>query len=151
VGVVCLAGFVPEALGADFDRTGLTSGAVDPAAIAEAAGVSTWLSWVVNLLVAEWWLHRTRNRRGAYGTGRRASPSRSGQLVTSLVAKFAAQPHLQHAAALGPLPRRKRLRAAHRPVASTPQITAGPGRIGDYVKAVLVLTHIEQLHLRLYC
>lgn len=30
--------------------------------LAQAIGVSTWLSWVVNLLVAEWWLHRTRHR-----------------------------------------------------------------------------------------
>jgi hypothetical protein len=76
-GVVCLAVFVPEALGADFDRTGLSSGDVDPAAIAEAAGVSTWLSWVVNLLVAEWWLHHTRNRSARTapaGERRRAVP-----------------------------------------------------------------------------
>lgn len=28
-------------------------------------GLSTWLSWVGNLLLAEWWLHRTRARRPA--------------------------------------------------------------------------------------
>lgn len=53
--VVCLAMFVPEAPTAD--------GSVTAAAIAQAVGVATWLSWVVNLLVAEWWLNRTRSRR----------------------------------------------------------------------------------------
>lgn len=28
----------------------------------QAAGLSMWLSWVGNLLIAEWWLHHTRNR-----------------------------------------------------------------------------------------
>lgn len=32
------------------------------AEMTQAFGVSMWLSWVVNLLVAEWWLQRTRNR-----------------------------------------------------------------------------------------
>jgi hypothetical protein len=31
------------------------------------------------------------------------------------------------------------------------RVTASPGRIGDYVKAALVLTHIEQLQLRTSC
>jgi hypothetical protein len=31
------------------------------------------------------------------------------------------------------------------------QITASPSRIGNYVKAALVLTHIEQLQLRTPC
>lgn len=29
--------------------------------VAQAIGAATWLSWVVNLIVAEWWLHRTRH------------------------------------------------------------------------------------------
>ncbi|SDT00565.1 DUF2306 domain-containing protein [Microlunatus soli] len=29
-------------------------------AMTAAIGLSTWLSWVVNLLIAEWWLHRRR-------------------------------------------------------------------------------------------
>lgn len=35
--------------------------------LAQAIGAATWLSWVVNLLVAEWWLQRTRHltRHGA--------------------------------------------------------------------------------------
>lgn len=52
--IVCFAAFSPEVLaGRD----------PDPAAVAQAVGVSTWLSLVVNLLVAEWWLQRTRSRR----------------------------------------------------------------------------------------
>jgi uncharacterized membrane protein YozB (DUF420 family) len=35
----------------------------DEAAMAQAIGVGTWMSWVVNLLIAEWWLQRTRSRR----------------------------------------------------------------------------------------
>ncbi|MFC7330935.1 DUF2306 domain-containing protein [Marinactinospora rubrisoli] len=56
--VACLAVFTPEAL------TGATP---DPATFAQAVGVSTWLSWVVNLLVAEWWLQRGRFRERARG------------------------------------------------------------------------------------
>lgn len=37
------------------------------ALIAVAAPVTSWLGWVVNLLVVEWWLHR---RRGATRPGR---------------------------------------------------------------------------------
>lgn len=33
--------------------------------LAQAIGVSTWLSWVVNLLLAQWWLHRTRRSFGS--------------------------------------------------------------------------------------
>ncbi|HEY4420357.1 MAG TPA: DUF2306 domain-containing protein [Pseudonocardia sp.] len=52
--MLCIAVFAPEVFG---------TGEIDPAVLAQAAGVSMWLSWVVNLLVAEWWLNRTRNRR----------------------------------------------------------------------------------------
>ena len=31
---------------------------VDPAALDQAIGVTSWFSWVVNLLIVEWWLHR---------------------------------------------------------------------------------------------
>lgn len=50
----CIAVFVPEAMG---------DGPFDPAELTQAVGVSMWLSWVVNLLLAEYWLHRTRTRR----------------------------------------------------------------------------------------
>jgi hypothetical protein len=52
--VVCIAAFAPEVL---------AGGPVDQARLAAAVGASTWLSWVVNLLVVEYWLHRTRTRR----------------------------------------------------------------------------------------
>ena len=32
--------------------------AVDPVAMDQASGVSTWISWVGNLLIAQWWLDR---------------------------------------------------------------------------------------------
>ena len=31
---------------------------VDPAALDQAIGLTSWVSWVVNLLIVEWWLHR---------------------------------------------------------------------------------------------
>ncbi|WP_037078603.1 DUF2306 domain-containing protein [Pseudonocardia spinosispora] len=37
-----------------------TYGGNETAMIQAAAGASVWLSWVVNILVAEWWLERTR-------------------------------------------------------------------------------------------
>lgn len=38
---------------------------MDPAVIDNAVGAATWLSWVVNLLLAEWWLQRRRRRQGS--------------------------------------------------------------------------------------
>ena len=35
-----------------------------------AIGVTSWISWVVNLLIVEWWLHR---RPDIYGTAQRRS------------------------------------------------------------------------------
>ena len=53
--VICLVAFVP----------GLLTGAeVDEALLQQAIGVSSWASWVANLLIVEWWLHRRpRNAR----------------------------------------------------------------------------------------
>lgn len=42
----------------------------DEAAAAQAAGVGAWLSWVVNLLVVEWWLTRPVRRRSVGGQPR---------------------------------------------------------------------------------
>ncbi|MFD1530558.1 hypothetical protein [Pseudonocardia aurantiaca] len=56
-------------------RPPLTGGPFDPVALSHAAGVSAWLSWVVNLLVVEYWLHRTRNRRRVQTT---AAPALAG-------------------------------------------------------------------------
>ncbi|HEY0639589.1 MAG TPA: DUF2306 domain-containing protein [Pseudonocardiaceae bacterium] len=63
-GVACIVVFAPETLTADATAT------PDPV-LAQAIGVSTWLSWVVNLLIAEWWLHRTRFRRAPADRPRR--------------------------------------------------------------------------------
>jgi uncharacterized membrane protein len=47
--LITFAIFVPEIFtGAD----------VDPADVSQAVGVTSWVSWVVNLLIVEWWLHR---------------------------------------------------------------------------------------------
>jgi uncharacterized membrane protein YozB (DUF420 family) len=35
-----------------------TGGDVDTAALDQAIGLTSWVSWVINLLIAEWWLHR---------------------------------------------------------------------------------------------
>ena len=40
-----------------------TFGGDENAMINTAANASVWLSWVVNLLVVEWWLQRGRARR----------------------------------------------------------------------------------------
>lgn len=52
-GVVLVIAFVPS-----FDGDLASS----PEALS-AAAASAWVSWVVNLLIAEWWLHRTPKRR----------------------------------------------------------------------------------------
>ncbi|MFE9202483.1 DUF2306 domain-containing protein [Micromonospora sp. NPDC007230] len=49
-----------------------TYGGDQEAMIRAAAGASVWMSWVVNLLVAEWWLERGDARRRARRTGRAA-------------------------------------------------------------------------------
>lgn len=48
---VCVHAFVPD--------TG------DLTAMQQAVGAGSWLSWLVNLLVAEWWMQHTRHRRRA--------------------------------------------------------------------------------------
>ena len=47
----------------DFDRSSqslcrksITGAEVDPADLSQAVGVTSWVSWVVNLLIVEWWL-----------------------------------------------------------------------------------------------
>jgi uncharacterized membrane protein len=38
---------------------------VDEVLLHQAIGVATWTSWVVNLLIVEWWLHRPTSPRAA--------------------------------------------------------------------------------------
>jgi hypothetical protein len=47
--VILFAVFVPDIY---------TGAAADPVAMDQAVGVSTWISWVVNLLIVQWWLDR---------------------------------------------------------------------------------------------
>ncbi len=44
-----------------------TGESFDPVALDQAIGVSSWISWVVNLLIVELWLHRRRRPRVASG------------------------------------------------------------------------------------
>jgi hypothetical protein len=53
--VVCLLVFAPSALG---------DGPLVEADLHQAVGVAAWLSWVVNLVLVELWLQRTRRRAG---------------------------------------------------------------------------------------
>ena len=59
--LVIFAVFVPETF---------TGGEVDLAALDQAIGLTSWVSWVVNLLIVEWWLHR---RPGIPSGGQRSS------------------------------------------------------------------------------
>jgi hypothetical protein len=55
-GVLCVPLFVPDSL---------PEGSVEwRAALDQAMGVAFWLCWVVNLLVAEWWIQRRRRAVG---------------------------------------------------------------------------------------
>jgi hypothetical protein len=48
---------------------GIYTGAeVDAAALNQAIGVTSWVSWVINLLIVEWWLHRRRISDGRMGS-----------------------------------------------------------------------------------
>jgi uncharacterized membrane protein YozB (DUF420 family) len=55
---IAFAVFVPEIY---------TGAGVDPAALSQAIGVASWMSWVVNLLIVEWWLHRRRTAAASMG------------------------------------------------------------------------------------
>jgi uncharacterized membrane protein YozB (DUF420 family) len=47
---------------------GIFTGAeIDQTEISQAVGVTSWLSWVVNLLIVEWWLHRRRTAGASMG------------------------------------------------------------------------------------
>jgi hypothetical protein len=49
VAATAFAVFVPEIF---------TGAEVDQAALSQAVGAASWMSWVVNLMIVEWWLHR---------------------------------------------------------------------------------------------
>ncbi|HEX4359095.1 MAG TPA: DUF2306 domain-containing protein [Pseudonocardia sp.] len=54
---LCVPLFVPDSLP--------VGGTEWRAALAQAMGVAFWLCWVVNLLVAEWWIQRSRRLTGS--------------------------------------------------------------------------------------
>ncbi|MFB9800432.1 DUF2306 domain-containing protein [Streptomonospora salina] len=56
--MLSMAVFAPEVL---------TGGRPDLEALRQAVGVSAWMSWVVNLIVAELWLGRIRDRQARAG------------------------------------------------------------------------------------
>lgn len=63
----CIILLAPEAVAVD--------GTLVPSPeVAQAIGVSTWLSWVINLLVAEWWLARTRGAASEKSSRRPRDP-----------------------------------------------------------------------------
>jgi uncharacterized membrane protein len=84
---------------------GIYTGAeVDPAALNQAIGVTSWASWVVNLLVVEWWLHRRRiSERSTGGEVGQLSSSRirtrgnppETALVSAALAKLASSKSLR--------------------------------------------------------
>jgi len=68
---IAFAVFVPEIY---------TGAAVDPADLNQAIGVTSSVSWVVNLLAVEWWLHRRRTSDGI--TGREVGQPSSSRITT---------------------------------------------------------------------
>jgi uncharacterized membrane protein YozB (DUF420 family) len=63
---------------------GIYAGAeVDPVALDQAIGVTSWFSWVVNLLIVEWWLHRDQQRSSRMTT--RGNPPETEPVSAALV------------------------------------------------------------------
>jgi hypothetical protein len=67
-----------------------TGGEVDPAALDQAIGLTSWVSWVVNLLIAEWWLHRrpgipARSQRRSSRITTRGNPPETERVSAALV------------------------------------------------------------------
>ena len=67
--MICLVAFAP---------TALSGGPVDEAELAQAVGVASWVSWVVNLLIAEGWLVHTRRRSRPVRSHRSRLPAEAG-------------------------------------------------------------------------
>jgi hypothetical protein len=72
---IAFAVFVPEVD---------TRAEVDPVALNQAIGVTSWVSWVVNLLIVEWRLHR-RRYHGIEPPGDELSGNASGQRSSSRI------------------------------------------------------------------
>jgi uncharacterized membrane protein YozB (DUF420 family) len=70
---LAFAVFVPEIY---------TGAEVDEAALNQAIGVTSWVSWVVNLLIVEWWLHRRQPRLSRIST--RGNPPETERVSAAL-------------------------------------------------------------------
>ena len=70
--VISFAVFVPEIY---------TGAEVGTAALDQAIGVTSWVSWVVNLLIVEWWLHR-RPAKAADDDGPKTGQRTSSRITT---------------------------------------------------------------------
>jgi uncharacterized membrane protein YozB (DUF420 family) len=57
-----------------------TGAEVDSSDVAQAVGVTSWMSWVVNLLIVEWWLLRRRTSDAS--TGREVDQSSANRITT---------------------------------------------------------------------
>jgi hypothetical protein len=60
-------------VGAVLSPATLPDGSPDMAQMGQVVGIATWASWVVNLLVVEWWVNRPK--RPATGSVRRPGPN----------------------------------------------------------------------------
>lgn len=56
----------------------------DPAAVGQAVGVAVWMSWVVNLLIIEWWLHRRPGHRRSSRITTRGNPPETAFVSAAL-------------------------------------------------------------------
>jgi hypothetical protein len=71
--MIAFAIFVPE----------IYSGAeVDAAELDQAIGLTSWVSWVVNLLIVEWWLHQDQRRSRRIST--RGNPPDTASVSAAL-------------------------------------------------------------------
>jgi hypothetical protein len=70
---VSFAFFVPEIF---------TGGDVDPAALGQAIGLTSWVSWVGNLLIVEWWLLRRPSKDSGGSLRMRRDQRRSSRMIT---------------------------------------------------------------------
>ena len=72
--LIAFAVFVPEIY---------TGAEVDPTDVSQAVGVTSWVSWVVNLLIVEWWLHRRQRRSRRINT--RGNPPDTERVSAALM------------------------------------------------------------------
>jgi uncharacterized membrane protein YozB (DUF420 family) len=74
--MIAFAAFVPDIF---------TGAEGDSAAVSQAVGVAVWMSWVINLLIAEWWLHRRPRHRNSSRITTRGNPPETALVSAALV------------------------------------------------------------------